>query len=39
MMVDEVLKYLGQYPKLMHESVMLTMLVSVFDDEFQMTPS
>ena len=38
-MVDEVLKYLGQYPKLMHKSVMLTMLVSVFDDEFQMTPS
>ena len=27
MMVDEVLKYSGQYPKLMHESVMLTMLV------------
>ena len=26
-MVDEVLKYSGQYPKLMYESVMLTMLV------------
>ena len=27
MIVDEVLKYSGQYPKLMHESAMLTMLV------------
>jgi len=27
MIVDEVLKYSGQYPKLMHELAMLTMLV------------
>jgi len=27
MIVDEVLKYLDQYSKLMHKSVMLTMLV------------
>jgi len=27
MIVDEVLKYSGQYPKLMYESAMLTMLV------------
>ena len=27
MMVDEVLKYSGQYPKLMYESAMLTILV------------
>ena len=27
MIVDEILKYSGQYPRLMHESAMLTMLV------------
>ena len=27
MIVDKILKYLGQYPRLMHESAMLTMLV------------
>ena len=27
MIVEEILKYSGQYPRLMHESAMLTMLV------------
>ena len=27
MIVNEILKYLGQYPRLMHESAMLTILV------------
>ena len=27
MIVKEILKYSGQYPRLMHESAMLTMLV------------
>ena len=27
MIVDEILKYSGQYPRLIHESAMLTMLV------------
>ena len=27
MIVDEILKYSGQYPRLIHESAMLTILV------------